>query len=92
MKTFVDFIYDGKIAIKSHNVFDILSGADFLQLLEVKQFCFDFLQYLLQPNCCFTIFKYAFRYGSDLLLELSRLCKKIDFEIILRTEEFRIQT
>ena len=43
MKTLVDFICDGKISIKSHKVFDILSDADFLQLLEVKQFCLDFL-------------------------------------------------
>ena len=33
-----------------------------------------------------------FFYGSDLLQELSHFCITRDFEIILRTEEFRIQT
>ena len=92
LKTLVDFIYDGKILIRKNNVLNILSGADFLQLLDVKEFCFDFLRCHLQPNCCFTIFKYAFLYRSDLLLELCRLCIKKDFEIILRNEEFRSLT
>ena len=44
MKTVIDFIYHGSITINDDNVMTLLSGAEYLQLNEVKQFCFEFLE------------------------------------------------
>jgi len=44
LKALIDFIHTGSITINEHNVTSLLSGAHYLQLNEVKQFCFEFLQ------------------------------------------------
>ena len=44
IKALIDFIYLGFININDENVMTLLSGAEYLQLNEVQQFCFDFLE------------------------------------------------
>ena len=64
VKTLIDFLHYGKIIISHENVTNILSTADFLQIAEVKEFCFDFLRFDLNSTNCFTRFKYAIRFQS----------------------------
>ena len=42
MKHLIEFIYTGTIAINNDNALDLLSIADYLQIDEAKQFCFEF--------------------------------------------------
>ena len=47
MQAIMDFIYTGKIVINNENVMGLLSGADYLFVDEVKQYCFAFLASVL---------------------------------------------
>ena len=51
----IEFMYTGKITFDYYNVFEVLQGADLLELNEVKQFCFEFLEQCITPANCFTI-------------------------------------
>ena len=44
IKTLIDFMYCGTITIDNRNVFNLLSGASYLQLEKVMHYCFEFLQ------------------------------------------------
>ena len=51
----IQYIYTGQICIDSDNVFDILSATDHLELDEVKEFCFEFLENCMTPDNCIII-------------------------------------
>ena len=65
VKLLVDFMYCGTIEITNNNVLDLLSGADFLQLDEVKRFCFAFLASIVKEDNCFTILNAAKLYRHE---------------------------
>ena len=44
LKNLIDYIYIGHIFISERNVVKLLSGAHYLQMQEVKQFCFEFME------------------------------------------------
>ena len=73
LKTLIDYIYSGSIVINTQNVMSLLSGADYLQLDDVKQFCFEFLQVTITPNTSLRILEAASLYkNSDLKNEVQR--------------------
>ena len=44
VKSLVEYMYNGSIDIDDRNVFEMLAAADYLQLMDVKQFCLQYLQ------------------------------------------------
>ena len=44
VKALIDFMYSGEVTIENENVMDLLAASDYLQLDEVKQFCFELLE------------------------------------------------
>ena len=50
VKALIDFMYNGKVTIKNETVMDLLAASDYLQVDEVKQFCFDFLESILSSD------------------------------------------
>ena len=50
VKHLIEFIYKGTIAINNENALDLLSTADYLQIDEANQFCFENLSRLLLPT------------------------------------------
>ena len=40
VKALIDFMYSGEVTIKNENVMDLLAASNYLQVGEVKQFCF----------------------------------------------------
>ena len=44
VKALIDFMYSGEVTIKNENVMDLLAASDHLQMGEVKEFCFEFLE------------------------------------------------
>ena len=65
MKTLIDFIYTGSITIDDLNVESLQSGADFLKLVEVKQFCDNFFQEKAKLHDSFAAFKAAVTLNSE---------------------------
>ena len=64
VKSLIDFMYCGKIDIDSDNVMDLITVADFLQMEDVKQFCFEFLEASLTIDNCIEIVKASTMYHN----------------------------
>ena len=76
VKILIEFIYTGSIDINNENVLDLLSTADYLQVDEAKQFCFEFLQTIVTPDTCFTILTVAQLHQHKELRENALQCMK----------------
>ena len=55
VKALMDVMYCCEVTIKNENVMDLLAVSDYLQLGEVKQFCFDLLESVLSSDNWFAI-------------------------------------
>ena len=44
VKSVIDFMYSGEVKITSENVMELIAASDYLQVDEVKRFCFEFLE------------------------------------------------
>ena len=56
VSSLIEYIYTGCIDINAGNVMALLSSADFLQIDDVKKFCFDYLQDAMSIENCLDIF------------------------------------
>ena len=67
MKILIDYIYTGHIDIDNQKVLNLLAASDYLQLEEVKEFCFKFFVSVLAPNTWFAIHTAATLYRNESL-------------------------
>ena len=65
IKSLIDYIYNGSIDISNANVVKLLQGADYFQLQEVKEFCFEFLASIIASDNCIELLKTAKLYEDD---------------------------
>ena len=88
LELLVQYIYTGQICIDSDNVFDILSAAHYLELDEVKEFCFKFLENCMTPDNCITILITAKQYKNFTLRD--KVYKHIsdNYKAITKTPAF----
>ena len=90
MKALIDFIYCGSININDQNVMNLLSGADDLQLDEVKQFCFEYLEANeIELDNALDIFKMVSKHKESTLHEKVKKYICINFNKISKTEKFK---
>ena len=64
VKNVIDYIYSGKISLKTSNVLTLLRTADFLQVDDVKKICFDFLETSLSIENCLDVVKASTMYNN----------------------------
>ena len=67
VKHLIKFIYIGSIDINSENVLDLLTTADYLQMDEAKQFCFEYLQSVITSDTSFFVLSVANLYQNEQL-------------------------
>ena len=89
LKALIDFIYTGSINIDEQNVMNLLSGADYLQLREVKQFCFEFLRSHITSDNSLGILKTADLYRNESLHKEMLQYIGINLDQILHTDDFK---
>ena len=89
LKTLIDYIYSGCIVIDNENVTSFLSGADYLQLDDVKQFCFEFLQASITPNTSLTVLEAASLYKNDDLKNEVQQFINNHLDEVAQTDEFK---
>ena len=91
VKHLIDYMYEGSITIDNMNVMDILAAADFLQLAEVKEFCFEFLEMHLSSDSWFAVLSAAKLYRCEQLKQhiyqfitdhLDKIIQSTDFKTI----------
>ena len=89
VKMIIQYIYTGFIALDKYNVMNLLAAADFLQMDDVKSFCFDFLESSLTVDNCIDIYKISSLYNN--LKSLNKTYRVIsnNFHIVMNTESFQ---
>ena len=89
LRSLINFVYTGSITISEQNVKDLLSGAHYLKLDEVKQFCFEFLRTRIAADTAMNILKVAIRYGNEDLQNEIHQYISINLNKVLQTDDFK---
>jgi len=89
IKNIIEFIYSGSIVIDNENVFDVLGAADFLQLDEVKKFCFEFLGSCLAADNFFAILSVTKLYFDEALSKKIYQFIRDSLEGITQSDDFK---
>ena len=89
VKSVIDFMYSGEVKITSENVMELIAASDYLQVAEVKRFCFEFLESILSSENWFAVYSAAKLYESEHLL--SHVCEYVsnNFDDVVQTDEFK---
>ncbi|XP_033725796.1 kelch-like protein 18 [Pecten maximus] len=88
LESLVNYAYNGKVEIDSHNVQSLLVAASFLHLQAVKEGCCNFLQRRLHPENVLGIRSFADQYMCPgLVAEADKHIQK-NFKDVAHTEEF----
>ena len=83
LKSLIDFIYNGYIFISERNVVKLLLGAHHLQMQEVKQFCFEFME-----SNAWIVVHSSLR--EDLKKEMRQYrYSRINFDDFVQTDDFK---
>ena len=90
VKSVVDFMYSREVKITSENVMELIAASDYLQVTEVKRFCFEFLESILSLNNWFTILNAAKLYKSEHLLDQVYEYVGKNFNDAVQTDEFNL--
>ena len=80
VSSLIEFIYTGVITIDNYNVVKLLVAADFLQLDEVRQFCFELLTTMVNLDMCCFVLHTANLYGQQELLDDTFRFMVLNFE------------
>ena len=88
LELLIQYIYTGQICIDSDNVLDILEAAHHLELDEVKEFCFEFLESCLTPDNCIPILITAKKHENFTLRDKVYSHISHNYETITKTPAF----
>ena len=88
LELLVQYIYTGQICMEIDNVFDILTAAHHLELDEVKEFCFEFLENCITLDNCITILITAKQYKDFKLRDAVYKHISDNYEAITKTPAF----
>jgi len=89
MKILIDYIYTGHIDIDSETVMNLLAAADYLQLEDVKQFCFEFLISILSSVTWFAVFTASNLYHNDSFDHHLQQYLSSNLEIVSLSKDFK---
>ena len=90
VKCLIDYIYTGSIDIDDKNVMKLLAAANYMQLLEARNFCFEFLLSNIGIDNWFDTFHAISLYrGNELKTEVYR-CISAHFDEVAQTDDFKL--
>ena len=89
VKSVVDFMYNGEVKITSENVMELIAASDYLQVAEVKRFCFEFLESILSSDNWFAVYSAAKLYASEHLRNQVYEYISNNFDDVIQTDKFR---
>ena len=89
VKSVIDFMYSGEVKITSENVMELIAASDYLQVAEVKRFCFEFLESILSLENWFAVLSAALLYENEDLQDRVHACVSNNFDDVVQTDEFK---
>ena len=90
VKSLIDFMYSGKIDIDSDNVMKLITVADFLQMEDTKEFCFEFLESIVTIDNCIEIVKTFKMYHNGSGLKATYKFISENFDELAQTDAIKI--
>ena len=89
LKSIIDYFYTESIEINDTNVTNLLAAADYLQIDDVKDFCFDFLQSIVSPGNSISVLNALNLYGNEVLADqaIQFICSNL--EVVSQTNDFK---
>ena len=88
VKSLIDYIYNGNVDIDDENVLQLLAAADYLQLLDAKQFCFEYLEENIGSENWSEILKAVIMYRDNKIKDKVYLFITEYFDEIIATDQF----
>ena len=88
VKSIIDYFYLESIEIKGETVMDLLAASDYLQVDDVKQFCFDFLQSNISQQNCFSLLNAANLSRHSRLVKQLHKYISTNFDLVTQTKTF----
>ncbi|KAL9954902.1 hypothetical protein ACROYT_G042487 [Oculina patagonica] len=88
MSLILDYFYTREIVINDENVLDLLNASSFLLVTPVKNACIQLLSSRLGSDNCFSVLQIAEQFGANSLAEEAFDYIKMNFSIVLNSEEF----
>ena len=89
VKSIIDYFYIESIEINGMNVTNLLAAADYLQIDDVKDFCFDFLQSVISPENSISVLNAANLYGNEALADQASQFICSNLEAVSQTNDFK---
>ena len=89
VKHVIDYMYEGSITIDNTTVMDILAAADFLQLAEIKLFCFEFLKEHISSDSWYAVLSAAKLYRCDQLQKYTYQFITYHLDEITKSDDFK---
>eukprot|EP00033_Pygsuia_biforma_P003666 GCRY01004014.1.p1 GENE.GCRY01004014.1~~GCRY01004014.1.p1 ORF type:complete len:512 (+),score=148.00 GCRY01004014.1:245-1780(+) len=88
LRTFLDYLYSGKIIINSSNVFMVLESSAFFQISKLTEMCEDFLLDTLSPSNLIQYYDTAFTFNLPRLLKKCHGTLTLRFQVLQDTPDF----
>ena len=92
LKHVIDYMYEGSITIDNTTVMGILAAADFLQLFEIKLFCFEFLKEHISSDSWYAVLSAAKLYRCDQLQKYTYQFITYHLDEITKSDDFKTIT
>ena len=88
VNSIIEYIYIGKIDVNEDNVMALLRAADFLQVDDVKQMCFNYLESALTIDNCLDVMKAFLLYNNSSPLQQTYQFISENFDEIVQRDSF----
>ena len=88
VKQIIEYIYTGIIDINTSNVLTLLRTADFLQVDDIKNMCFDFMETSLTVDNCLNVLKASVLYNTPSLQKTYQYISD-NFDEIVQGDNFK---
>ena len=92
VKLLIEYMYVGSMTINQDNVFNLLATANFLQMDEACQFCFDFLKGVISIENWYKILSTLSLYENDSVLKQLYQFIWENFDNITKCDHFKALT
>ena len=89
IETIVNFFYTNTIKINDKNVMDLLTSSEYLQVDEIKQCCFRFLESSLNFENVFSVADAAKRFRNDVLHDKTCIFISKNLDDVAQTTDFQ---
>ena len=85
----IDYFYSESIEINDKNIMNLLAASAFLEVDEIKQFCFEFLQSVITPKNAYAFYHAARFYDSESFSLFTSNYVSIHFDAVVQTIDLK---